>query len=293
MDSQIDSSQTDGGRRRVFARSAVRGLRSAISIIVAQRLPSGDAARTAPVLSWIVPFGLLLGLTYAGVFRAAWRVFGEVDGVRLLPATAVWVIGLLAIDRRGPIGLVRVLSGPREANPEDSPGDALSANRLPLLIVACVLPLIGWMAIPNAASTWPGAWGPWFNFAYPRAIFRPLVLAPLWAAWGWVAAAGAGRAHEQAGPVARTLCSAGSVRMTLGWLVLPLTLTLVYSGTHGRWTVGCLISLAVFGITHLYAIGVARRVGGQTLDTLASTAWVAQLSFLILFLAARHRLFAG
>jgi hypothetical protein len=261
--------------------------------MIAGRIAGAANERPGSVLAWFVPLGLTIGVLYAALFRAAWRLFGEVDGVRLLPAATIWLLGLLVFDQRGPLGLMCVVDGSTGGRPDEGSSDGLAARRLPLLIATMVLPLLLWMAIPNSASTWPGVWGRWFNFAYPRTVFRPLVLAPLWGAWAWVAAAGVGRVHERADAVARTLCSAGSVRMTLGWLAVPLLLTAVYSGTHGRWTVGCLISLAVFGVTHLYAIISARRVGGHTLDTLASTAWVAQITFLILYLAARHYLYGG
>jgi hypothetical protein len=127
------------------------------------------------------------------------------------------------------------------------------------------------------------------NFAYPRGLFRPLILAPLWGCWGWVAAAGVGRLLPEAEPAARVLCSAGAVRRTLGWFAPLLLVTIVYSGTRGRWTFGGLIGLAVFAVTHVYTATVARRRGGQSIDTLASTGWVAQMSFLLLYLVAFAR----
>ncbi|HEY3243342.1 MAG TPA: hypothetical protein VGM03_08325, partial [Phycisphaerae bacterium] len=212
--------------------------------------------------------------------------------VRLLPAVTVWLAGLLLFDRLGAPAIVRCVAvRARRGNGGLDGGESRLPGALgspPLLIAATILPLLLWMAIPNPTSTWPGMWGRYMNFAYPRGLFRPLILAPVWGLWGWVAAAGVGRAHPDAEPAARVLCAAGTVQRTLGWFVPLLVLTMVYS-TRRHWTFGCLIALSVLAVTHVYTVAIARRRGGQTLDTLASSGWVAEMSFLICYLVAFAR----
>ncbi len=284
------------GRDREFG-WGVR-LRAAASLI----FPLGPPAELTPddarkLLHLLVPLGLIIGIAYACLYRAAWRCFGEVHGIRLMPAVSVWLLDVALCGGVLLIATARVLdfssrrtpaAADRFAGPV-SPGTIIAT----VLIVLCVLKLTLWVAIPEGVSTWPGLWGAAMNFAYPHAFYRPLLLAPIWGRWGVLLAANLGRATANADPQTRQILSRQSVHMVLYWFAPVTALTAVYCGYGGRWPFGCVIALGVLAVAYLFSVAASHRRGGQDLITLRATGFVAELAYLLLYMGLSARIYSG
>ena len=131
------------------------------------------------------------------------------------------------------------------------------------------------------------------NFAYPHAFYRPLLLAPIWGRWGVLLAASLGRAAPDADPLTQQILSRQSVQMVLGWFAPVTALTAVYCGYGGRWPFGCVIALAVLAVTFLFSVVISHRRGGQNLMTLRAAGFVAEVSYLLLYMGLSARIFSG
>jgi hypothetical protein len=112
----------------------------------------------------------------------------------------------------------------------------------------------------------------------------------MWGRWALILASGVGppSPHQQNWiGLPRRKPIAG----TLGWFVAVTLLTAVYCGRHGRWMSGCIISLAVLGTTFVCAVVTARRFSGHTRFTVYASALVAEVTFLLAYLAASQHIY--
>jgi hypothetical protein len=235
--------------------------------------------------------GLLIGIAYACVYRVAWRCFGEVQGIRLMPAVSVWLVDVLLCGGVLLMAAARIadrLQGHSSGSPR-----AFGSAGVIAMVVLIILKLVLWIAIPEGVSTWPGIWGSKLNIAYPHAFYRPLILAPLWGRWGMVLASGLGRPAEDADPLVRNLSSRGWPSAVLVSFLAIAGLTAVYCGYSGRWPYGCVVALGVMAVTFLFGVFMARRVGGQSRATIRVCGLMAEISFLILYMSFSIRIYSG
>jgi len=299
------------------------GLRAALSLLVPgfsrprawdERMDRPPAAEAASAIHWLVPLGLLMGLIYVGLFRAAWRLFGEVGGVRLMPAVAVWLADAVFLGWYLVYGVARTAdswsSGAKNNwEPEDerscaarkaetgrpavgaTHGIGLGLVGLVALFAVMLVKLALWTSLPEGISGWPADWRRSLNFAYPRPVFRPLLLAPIWGRWAILLAAGIGRTAPSSAETLPGLSGVRSPLPVLGWFAALLLLTSVYCGRHGRWMIGCVIGLAVLGVTFLFCVVTARRFSGHTRATVFAAGLVSESFFLICYLAASQRIY--
>jgi hypothetical protein len=239
---------------------------------------------------WLVPGGLLIGLIYVGLYRGCWRVFGEVAGVRLIPAVAVWMLDAALLGCPMFLGAARTAD--RWGRPDGSPDDARQgiAGQV-ALVVLLVFKLALWMAIPQGIAGWPVDWRRYLNFLYPYPVYRPLILAPLWGRWGLILAGSIARTAPTAARAPTGLSATASPAVVLGWFVVNLAVTAIYCGRHGRWMIGCIIGLAVLGVTFLFAVLAARRFSGRTRFTVYAAGGLAEIVFLVGYLAASQRIY--
>lgn len=272
------------------------GLRVALGLVCPIRDPRWPTAAAATRASyWLVPIGLLAGLAYVAVYRGAWRFFGEVHGIRLMPAVAVWLLDVTLLGSVMLAGASRIVDRvwrTANARPGARRSDAFGSIGMAAFVILCVLKLMLWISIPEGVSTWPGIWGATLNFAYPHAFYRPLILAPLWGRWGILLAIGIGRPSADADPTVTLVTSRRSWYGALLWFVPLAGLTAVYCGYNARWVFGFVIALAVMAATFLFSVIAARRLEGQSRDTILSAGLAAELSYLILNLGLSMRIYA-
>jgi len=259
-------------------------------------LGEAPAAASARGVHWLVPGGLLIGLIYAALYRSSWRVFGEVEDVRLIPALAVWLVDVTVFGLAMFLGVARTVDRWPGKPPGGLPQAATPASRLGTagllaLIVVLVVKLVLWTAIPEGISGWPADWRRHFNFMYPRPVFRPLILAPMWGRWGLILAGSIARTAPQEGACLPGLRGARSTLTVMGWFLVNLAITAIYCGRQRRWMIGCIIGLAILGVTYLFCVASARRFSGHTRFTVYAAAFLAEAAFLIFYLAASQRIY--
>lgn len=269
---------------------------------MAYMLPVGriSGQGTATAAGWIVLVGLLVGLAWAGVFRLSWRIYGEAGGLRVIPALAIVVLECLFTGAFLVRGFSRSVAqaSERHATPRlqrddaTNPGPTSCMDARPVETVALVLILTilaQWVlivSIPVASPWWPTqGWRTHFNFLYPAPVYRPLILAPLWGRWGLLLACSIGRTAREADAETVALCRSVRPSVLLRWTLLPLVLSAIYFGRDGNYLIGIIAGMILFGVTYLAAVTFARRLGGQTRESLFAAAQIAQLTFLAVYRA--------
>ncbi len=282
---------------------AVRGERlsalpAAARYLLAQSPPPArDAVRAARVVAWVVPAGLLIGILWAGAFRGAWRLYGEIDGLRMVPGLAVVLLEALLTGRFLWLAVARAADGPLGP----SMGDDERLTRNPSLracgamaIVLCAM--VQWVlvvSIPHVTPWWPPPddWRSAFNFLYPRPIYRPLILAPLWGRWAILMAAATGRTAPGVDAMTASLCRSMGPRRVLLHALLPVVLTCIYFSRERNFLIGGVISLFAFASSYLAAQVLARRNGGQDRVTLFAAGQIGQIAFLAIYRALWPRIY--
>ena len=274
----------------------LRGLWAAVRFLLpvegprAVRGTEGRAAAMGAAIPWLVPIGLLVGIAWTGMFRLTWRLFGETAYLRVIPALAITLMECLLTGPYLVMGLARtvhLLAGqqPRHAE-QDSTAPLSPVGTLTLaLTVLCQWVLV--VSIPDVQTWWPMStdWRHYFNFMYPKAIFRPLVLAPIWGRWGLLLAASIGRTTPHADAETGAFATAMRPGLLLLHSLLPIALTAVYcSREHNRF-IGVVMAMLVFAVTFVVAFLMGQRGGGQSRQSMFAAGQIAQLAFLAFYRA--------
>lgn len=252
-------------------------------------IPEADVAAWRRACYWFLPIGLFIGLLWVGVFRAVWRLYGEeATSLRLVPAVGVLFVDVLFTGYclfAGLTATVNALTGHRHARePEDDSDITLTMPAMMVLLLVIVLELVLLSAVRTGAWWWPSDWRRHLNFAYPRLIYRPLLLAPLWGRWAVLLAASVGRVATRAYPAAACLSQAVGPWFVLGSFLVPLVLTATYCSRSGNVVIGTIIALVVLGLTFVSSVIIARRGGGQTRRSMLAAGKIAELIFLGAFI---------
>ncbi|MCA9256822.1 MAG: hypothetical protein KDA33_14335 [Phycisphaerales bacterium] len=249
--------------------------------------PPGSPA-PAPRSVWpMVPIGLLIGLVWTGVFRLTWRVFGEIGSLRLLPSFAVVVVFATLTGHRTLQAAIRLVEAPADAQQPRNGQARVGEKSLILLILSLLGMFVLVLSLQEIQGWWPAAddWRSWFNWMYPRPIYRPLLLAPLWGHWGMLVALCAGRAAPHADPLTRNYVRGLNVWKLVVHSAAPLFLTSVYLSRDGRFFTGPMMVATLLAATILFATIVANLRGGQCRSSVLTTGLFAQTLFLVLYRA--------
>lgn len=240
--------------------------------------------------AWVLPFGVLICLLWVGGFRATWRIYGEIEALRVVPALTVVLIECLLTGPALMLGLARtvhLLTGERPTGPEGDHRDPLSPVGT---LVLCLVILTEWvliMSFPPQSPWWPSEtdWRHYFNWFYPAPIYRPLVLAPIWGRWGIMLAAIVGRTARHADKSTSAFAASLTPISLLLYTLVPALLTIIYCSREGNFVTGATISLIVFACTFAVAIVMVFRAGGQTRRTMYAAGLIAQLALLAAYRA--------
>lgn len=262
------------------------GWSAALSAVIGLLFPTHaahDARGASRAWVWFIPAGVLAGTAWLLTFRVAWRIFGEMGDVRLMPALAVLVVDLLFVGRRFRAAALGVVaSGNRENAGDGAPRDS---TRVTLWASALLLVEFALLAsLPEGPWFRPEDWRRYLVWAYPDVIYRPLLLAPIWSAWGVLLAAGVGRMHPQADAFVTALGRSSKSYHTFIAFVVAAGLTTIYCVRRTNAMLGLIISLVVFAATFVTSAELSRRRGGHTRDSLLATGYAARLAFLICYL---------
>lgn len=248
----------------------------------------GAPENTHDRLVWpIVPLGLAFGLLWVGSFRAAWRIFGEVGSLRLIPSLALVVLIALFSGRSMLRAAMRLVESPRATKLTDVRGTPVGEKSLMLLILILLGYFVLILSIQEFRGFWPAAddWRSWFNWMYPRPIYRPLLLSPMWGHWGMLVALCSGRTAPDADPLTRAYSRDLNAWKLVVHSVLPLGLTCIYLTRGSRIFTGPMIAALLFGMTILFSSIVANLRQGQSRVTILATGLFSQTMFIVLYRA--------
>jgi len=229
-------------------------------------------------------FGLLIGLAWVGTFRGAWRIFGDLGGLRLLPAVTILGLDAALLSRCLFLAMASCASGARE-NQERQNAQSITHGAVIVLVVVLISEFAVVLSLPHLPGWWPAShdWRSWFNWMYPYPLYRPLLLAPLWGRWGMLVALGMGRAATDADPLTRGYVRATRPVHLLVQSVLPVALTTIYCSRSGNFVTGPMIAIIILVVSVLFATVATHRRGGQSRATVLATGLVAQLAFLMVY----------
>lgn len=231
---------------------------------------------------YFIGFGLLTGLAWTAIFRISWRLFGEIGGIRPLPAILVLAADSLILASPLYFAWSRVAGRFASGNEPEKATRSVIFLVVLLLLQFCLL-----LSVLDSHGYWPSpdSWRSFFNWANPRPIYRPLLLAPIWGRWGILVAACIGRAANDSDIETKSVVERTTPIGLLIATLLPFLLTTLYGNRAGNVFTGPMIGIVLFVATYLYAVRLAHRFGGQTRDTLLSAGLFAQIVFFILYRA--------
>lgn len=238
---------------------------------------------------WLVFWGVLIGVAYAGVFRGAWRWFGEYEYIRWMPAAVVLAADMGLLGYRLFAGAAAVADRRYIPGPGGLTSVGLPAVTAVVLIAIVKFALI--VSLPEGrfqTQIEPGwgraTWGPWLGRLYPEAIYRPLILMPVWGRWAMSLALCLGRPAPGASPRLQQMTSGARLSVVMLFWLLSAALTTWYcSGSSSDLLRGVTISLGVLTAAYCASFLAARRAGGQTEATVALTGLVAEVGFLVIY----------
>ena len=234
------------------------------------------AARTGRELAgvcWQVwALSALWGIGQAWLWALAWRVFGDYSGLPLLPTALITALTFTWIYRRAAMSLAESALGRQERH--------LVVTALVVVWVLILLGLQGWH------PDWPVSYPLWIRWARPMAVFRPLILAPLWGAWGMMITCLFSRPSFTMQPaVAAYAKRCGPVPVAAA-MAVNLAMSLWYFN-YLPW-----VQAAIPCATAVVALvsGLALSRGGRRLTrrVLLANNLVSQLAFLLAYVAVRH-----
>jgi len=245
---------------------------------------------TERLVPYVVPVGLLVGLLWVAVFRLSWWLYGETGSIRVIPSLMVVLVECLLTGPFLALGLARTVHVLTSDRPELATDDRLAPLSAVGTLVLCLTILCEYaliLSIPHREGWWPSPddWRSDFNFLYPRPIYRPLLLAPLWGRWGMLLAATIGQTARNADQTTIALNHAMTPGRLLRHAFLPVVLTAIYCSRSRNYLTGVLIGILVFAVTYIVTVAIARRARGQSRQSLFAAAQIAQLAFLAIYRA--------
>lgn len=235
-------------------------------------------AARAPQLfrrAWLglMALSLLWGAAMAYLYGAAWAVFGEVTGLRLMSAGAVVAVTVGWLYRRAVADLGLTIAG------GDNVRAAPVAGAITVLLALALLGLES--GRPDYSDSLP-----WFLHWIPRTMFRTLILGPLWGAWAMLIIPQFCRPTKRTEPAIRAMVRGCGPMTAAACMVVPLAATL-YSYRmfceDGWWYLSipaAPVLAAIFG-----GWALCRTDAGPTRRALLSANMLTQIAFILAYLA--------
>jgi hypothetical protein len=158
-------------------------------------------------------WGLILIGLWHGTYGLTWRMrFGEVFPSLL--CAGVTVVGVF----RGPAD--DLMRSVRLRSPW--------LRRAMLLVLTAALAAMITGAVRHKDPDWPTHLPPDWQWLWPRALYRVLLLMPVWGAWGMFAVASFCRPTDRTDPPTREVIASTSAATPALMLAIPLTGSLIY-----------------------------------------------------------------
>ena len=212
------------------------------------------------------------GIAQAWLWALAWRVFGDYSGLPLMPVALIVALTFSWIYRRAAISLADSMVGRQERH--------LAITVLVAAWVLILLGLQGWH--PDWAVSYPS----WIRWARPMAVFRPLILAPLWGAWGMMITCLFSRPSFTMQPAVSAYAGRCGPIFVAAAMAVNLGLSLWYFN-YLPWSQAA-IPCATAVVALISGLALSRGGRRLTRKVLLANNLVAQLAFLTAYVAVRH-----
>jgi len=237
-----------------------------------ERLTAEPAERFGRLWLGLMVLSVAWGLILAGLYTAAWVVFGDYFGIPLMPVAAVVAAMGLWLYRRSFTALGQILA-------KDPQAAALVSALAAILLALGMLGLRGWK--PDYAQSLPPA----LMWLRPRPLYRPLLLGPLWGAWAMLISSQLFKTRLESSVAVEALKSGCGPLKTSVLLAILLAWT-VYYFNYLPWTQLSISAAAVAGAL-LGGWALVRRRGGVDRQALLAANLLTQIVFLMAYLANR------
>lgn len=240
---------------------------------------------------WFILWGLLIGIFYAAVFRMSWRFFGEYQYIRFAPAAVVLVADLAFGGYRLLAGLTTITTRDRQVPGTLTLPTLLAVVLLTILKYALLLSVPTGVPRPMEAGDWLD-WRARIGILYPQAIYRPLILMPLWGRWAMTLAMSIGRCSPESSERLRRMASGVHLPLIMMYWLFGAVLTVLYaSGAPGHLARGVVIALLVMVIAYAASFILAQHARGQNEATVGTVGLTAEIAFLALYLSISSRIY--
>jgi hypothetical protein len=242
-----------------------------------QALEARPRQRFARSWAGLMILSLLVGIASCQVFGGAWRLFGGYQPLFIPPALTVLFLALWPL-RRAVSATAQVIGGRDGIN---------VATAAAVIVLMMTITLIATPAGQVYDKDLPEGLG-WLRPQYN--IYRVLLLAPLWGAWGMLIAGQFCKANERTEPQVATMIRGCGAFTTAALMGLLAAVTMFYCPTREwtQWT-----QLSTPGATIVAAIAggaiICRTQGGLRRNGLLCANVLVQLVFMLAYLANRYR----
>lgn len=226
---------------------------------------------TWTVLALAAAWGLIQVALCERTFHLTWQA--RLDW--LVPAAVCAAAGTLLLYRRGALALLDALPGCRRP-----------WLRWPgLIALTAALTAVLNYAVRRWNPDWPTHLPPGWQWLWPRALYRAILLAPVWGGWAMLVLGRFHRPTDRTDGPTRRLAEAVSPIGAAAGLAVPLAASLVYLNFAYPWHVvppAAAVLAALGGGTAL-----VRLYGGLTRQAVLAANFLTQVAFLVSYLMVR------
>lgn len=255
-----------------------------------------DAPGWRRAAAWLPVWGLLIGAIYAGLFRLAWRSFGEYQRIRLVPMAVLLAADLGFFGYRMLAGAVQSLCDRKPGAPlNGDPGAPVPQHSLAPVVAVFLLGFLKYsllLSLPFGAWVWPADWRERLGWLFPSVIYRPLILMPLWGGWAMMLALTIGRVADEGPQRLHRMAEGRRLPGVLAaWLACSGLTVMYFAASAEHVAVAALISLGMMLVAYGVSFVLARRTRGQTEATIGAVGWAVQIAFLAAYVPAARSIY--
>ncbi len=220
-----------------------------------------ERVRPIGITLWGIIYGVILSLCFAG----SWKLFGEIyfseySRLRLIPIAIILLLnGILGF--RQLLGLAvtvdRLVIGENREKAEENV--STGQKDIPMIcfpgqlavLLLFLIKFTAFLAMPYQIPWWPGDWRRYFNFLYPKVLYRVLILFGLWGKTAILIAGATGPTRADASQNDRVFRKKMNIRSLLGNLIITFVMTSVYFSSWKNHALGILVAFILFLMIYL------------------------------------------
>jgi hypothetical protein len=272
----------------------------AASVRYVIRAPNGDVSDASEVKNVkvspyaLMVWGLVYGVLISLCFAVSWKIFGEIyfseySRLRLIPIVVVLLIGSIVCFRQllGFAVTIDRLVMPDQSDDSNETSKTIPTVHFPGQLAVFLLILLKFtalLAMPYQTPWWPADWRRFFNFLYPKALYRVLILAGVWNSAAILLASATGPTRKTANASDCSFRKQMSIKSLLGNLLITFVLTSIYFSSWRNHALGLLVAFILFLVMYLISMLLAWRLKGHDRFTSFACAQIAETLVLLSYL---------